>query len=191
MIRFYTYIFILTYSIQAFANNAINLGGNYSLYNSEKLSDYKISPKGSGYHFIFSQNYDRIGLEFSYSKDNLNEDVRFDQINSKLRLNITALGLGFYLALNKDVLFRAGMAWYKTKGTLDDFASDLQKYAMKEAWGIKDSQKDTGYYLGAQYKLISSRSIDLYTNYRYQKISDKISTHSFGLGITFKFDLQL
>lgn len=191
MINLILWLFAIFYSSLAFSNNAIHLGGNYNFYNSEKLSNFDLTPKGTGYHFIFSQNYSRTGIELSYRQDNLSSNVRYDQTDSKLTLKVATLGLGFYLALNKDVLLRAGLAWYKIKGSVGNTISDLQKYAMKEAWGIQDNQKETGYYLGAQYKLMSSRSFDLYTSYTYQKISDEVNNHALGLGMTFKFDLQL
>lgn len=187
----YWFCIIFYSSIALASNNAIHLGGNYSFYNSEKLSNFDITPKGAGYHFIFSQNYSQIGIEFSYRQDNLKADVRYDHMDTKLSLKMTSLGFGVYLALVKDVLFRGGVAWYKTKGSVGNTVSELQKHAMKEAWGVSENEKNTGYYLGIQYKIFSSRSIDLYTSYTYQKISDEISNHALGLGLTFKFDLQL
>lgn len=191
MIKLILWLFATFYSSLALSNNAIHLGGNYNFFSSEKLSNFDISPKGAGYHFIFSQNYSRTGIELSYRQDKLSSSVRYDQVNSNLHINLVSLGIGFYLALNKDVLLRGGLAWYKLKNTLDNSVSELQKYAIKEAWGISDNQKHSGYYLGAQYKLVSSRSFDLYTSYTYQRISDEVTNHSVGLGLTFKFDLQL
>lgn len=184
-------LLFLFYSPLAISNNAIHLGGNYNIYGSDKLQDFNIFPKGAGYHFIFSQNFSNVGLELSYRKDKFSSDVRFDETDSKLNVSMISMGLGFYLALNKEILLRGGFAWYRVKNSLGDSITDIQKHAMKEAWGISSDQKYTGYYLGAQYKLLSSRTFDFYSNYMYQRISDEVNNHSFGLGITFKFDLKL
>lgn len=191
MIKIVVWLISILYSSLAFSNNAVHFGGNYNVYNSDKLSNFDITPKGAGYHLIFSQNYTPAGIELSYRQDKLSANTRFDHTDSKLSLNVVSLGVGGYLSLSKSVLLRGGIAWYKIKSSLGNTTSDLQKYAIKNAWGISDDQKHTGYYLGVQYKLLSSRSLDLYTSYTYQKISDEIKNHAIGLGITFKFNLQI
>lgn len=181
---------LFLFSFNAYSSNAIHLGTHYGVINTLGLKDFKIKPKGLGYHAIFSQNYGRFGIEGSFRQGAYKSQVKYDQVVDNLTHEQRTLGLGFYFGLSRSLLFRAGLSWTKIEHKLDGAISELTKVAMNNAWKLSDGRNKSSYYWGLQYKIFGARNFDIYTSYNHQKILESGTEHALGLGVTVKFDLS-
>ncbi len=111
-------LFLLLLSTSSYA--AVYVGGSYgtSIFSSEKLADYKVSPKGPTYGGFLGYGKEFVGVEVFYQNITGVGDIKHDGEEHKLTTNATAMGAA--LRFSFELLYlRLGIARYTLDQSVD------------------------------------------------------------------------